>query len=322
MTPAAGIHSSAQQAGVRHWAWQASESTKESLCPSQLRGCLMALVDATPGLVMVADRRGRLMFMNYMGRNMLGIAHNVDVATRSAFDLYTPASRDVLLREAIPQCLATGSWRGEMTLLDARGGEIPVSQVLMTQRVHDGGEPVLSSIAWDIREMKQVEDQLRHQATHDALTGLPNRAHLLERLDEALRAAEWNQSQVALLFVDMDGFKQVNDTHGHEAANRLLCAFGQRLKARVRAQDVVARYGGDEFVLMFTDLTTQADVASVVEQVQAAIGEPFSIDQEVVPLGASIGLAVYPRDGRDVQTLLIRADADMYRHKEHLKMAS
>jgi diguanylate cyclase (GGDEF)-like protein len=321
MTPAAGIHSSAQQAGMRHWAWHAVERKEEALCPSQLRGCLMALVDATPGLVMVSDRKGQLMFMNYMGRNMLGIAHHMDIATRSAFDLYTPASRDVLLREAIPQCLASGSWRGELTLRDAKGGEIPVSQVLMTQRVH-GGEPVLSSIAWDIREMKQVEDQLRHQATHDALTGLPNRAHLLQRLEESLRAAEWNQSQVALLFVDMDGFKQVNDTHGHEFANRLLCAFGQRLKARVRSQDLVARYGGDEFVLMFNDLGSQADIASVVEQVKDAISEPFSIDQQVVPLAASVGLAVYPRDGRDVQTLLIRADADMYRHKEHLKIAS
>jgi len=294
-------------------------------CSSLLRSCLLALVDATPGLVMVSSSMGRLLYMNGMGRQMLGFDRNANLLDRRVFDLYSPRSCELLLEEAIPTCLQAGVWRGETTLLDRNRQEIPVSQVLMAHRVReqDGKETtVLSSIAWDIRDLKQVEQRLRHQATHDALTGLPNRALLMDRLTQAIHAAERNSTCVGVLFVDLDGFKDVNDSCGHEAANLLLRELAHRLQQRVRAQDTVARYGGDEFVLVVADLTLPGDMNRVLQQVQEALAEPFQIGKESRRLAASIGVTMYPLDGQEAETLLQGADTRMYEQKRHLKLAS
>jgi diguanylate cyclase (GGDEF)-like protein len=301
------------------------ESLDASGCPALLRDCLMALIDATPGMVMVSSSQGRLLYINGVGRGMLGIGPQVDILARSVFDIYSPQSCDVLLGEAVPTCLRSGIWRGEMTLVDSAGNEIPVSQVLMAHHVKeaDGKETTtLSSIAWDIREMKQIERQLRHQATHDALTGLPNRMLLMDRLDHAIIGAERKGTHVGVLFLDLDGFKEVNDTQGHEAANQLLCGFAQRLGGRVRAEDTIARYGGDEFVLVIPDLTAPDDIGRVVQQVNAAVEEPFAVGSGSVRLGASMGVAIFPMDGRDASGLLRRADGRMYEQKMLSKSAS
>ena len=292
---------------------------------SMLRGCLLALVEATPGLVMISNSRGQLLYMNGMGRHMLRMEPDESILLLTVYDFYSPRSCDLLLDEAIPACLHAGFWRGEMVLIDSQQSEIPVSQVLIAHRVREpNGEEstVLSSIAWDIREMKQVEHQLRHQATHDALTGLPNRAKLMDCLREAIQTAEGNETSLGVLFLDLDGFKQINDTLGHEAANQLLRALGQRLKRRLRVQDVIARYGGDEFVLLIPDLGARSDITRIVEQVQEVLWEPFVVGGDSVWISGSIGIAVYPCDGRDADTLLRRADSDMYRQKEQFKSVS
>jgi diguanylate cyclase (GGDEF)-like protein len=296
-----------------------------SRTPALLRDCLMALIDATPGMVMVSSSRGRLLYMNAVGRNMLGIDAHASIQARTVFDIYSPQSCDLLLGEAVPTCLRAGLWRGEMTLLGSAGEPIPVSQVLMAHHVreqHGKETTTLSSIAWDIREMKDIERQLRHQATHDALTGLPNRLLLLDRLEHAIVMAERKGSFVGVLFIDLDGFKQVNDTHGHEAGNQLLCGLGHRLGAGVRAEDTIGRYGGDEFVLVIADLASPEAIGRVLQQVREAVNEPFSLGDQCVQLAASIGVAIYPQDGRDAGALLRRADGRMYEQKQPRSDAS
>jgi diguanylate cyclase (GGDEF)-like protein len=298
------------------------ESLEASRCPALLRDCLMALIDATPGMVMVSSSKGRLLYMNGVGRRLLGMDPHASIVARTVFDIYSPNSCDLLLGEAVPTCLRSGMWRGEMTLVDSAGAEIPVSQVLMAHHVReqDGKETsTLSSIAWDIREMKAIEQQLRHQATHDALTGLPNRMLLLDRLEQAIAMSERKGSFVGVLFIDLDGFKSVNDTHGHEAANQLLCALGQRLAGRVRGEDTIARYGGDEFVLVIPELASPEDIGRVMNQVRGAVYEPFVVGGKTVRLEASIGVAIYPQDGRDAGALLRRADGRMYEQKPQPK---
>ena len=305
-------------------------SVTEASAASLLQGCLLELIDGTPGLVMVSSSRGGLVYMNSMGRRMLGIGDHEDIYARTVHDLYSPSSSKQLQEEAIPTCLGEGIWRGEMTLLDNRQSEVPVSQVLMAHQVRgpNGRGPngkegtLLSSIAWDIRELKQVEHELRHRATHDALTGLPNRAMLIDQLRMAIAGAAQNHCHVGVLFLDLDDFKQLNDTRGHETANQLLRALGQRLKGRVRAQDMVARYGGDEFVLLIPDLAAPGDVARVLQQVQEVMWEPFIVGGESLWLTASTGLAIYPFDGHDADSLMRHADNEMYRQKRKMKATS
>jgi diguanylate cyclase len=169
--------------------------------------------------------------------------------------------------------------------------------------------------------MQALEDASRRAvaaqrvAQHDGLTGLPNRLLLIKRLQLAIKNASQRHRQLALLFIDLDGFKIVNDRFGHRAADRLLSAVGARIAASVRDDDIACRYGGDEFVALLSNLSDGALAVSIVEKIRRHIGEPYSIDGMEIHIGASIGLAVYPSDGERYDALLNRADAAMYRDK-------
>jgi len=148
-------------------------------------------------------------------------------------------------------------------------------------------------------------------AHHDGLTGLPNRLLLIKRLQLAIKNASQRHRQLALLFIDLDGFKIVNDRFGHRAADRLLSAVGARIAASVRADDIACRYGGDEFVALLSNLNDAAIAVSIAEKIRKHIGECYSIDGIEIHITASIGLAVYPTDGERYDALLNRADAAM-----------
>ena len=165
----------------------------------------------------------------------------------------------------------------------------------------------------DITERRQAEEKLRVVATHDPLTALPNRTLLHERLSHALARAQRHGRQLAVLFVDLDRFKNVNDTLGHEAGDRLLQVAAQRLYDCLRETDTMARQGGDEFVVLMDELTGHEPITRVAQRILDAVGQPFFIDGQELHITASIGISVYPEDGR---TLLKNADIAMYRAKE------
>ena len=169
----------------------------------------------------------------------------------------------------------------------------------------------------DITERKLYEEQLEYQASHDGLTGLPNRNLLADRIGQALTYAERYRKLAAVLFVDLDHFKFINDSLGHDMGDRLLQIAGQRLTECVRTIDTVARHGGDEFVLVLPDLTESEDAAKVAQKMQNALGQPFKIGEHEFVVSCSTGISIYPRDGEDAQTLLKNADVAMYRAKEH-----
>ncbi|MDC8756609.1 EAL domain-containing protein [Janthinobacterium fluminis] len=164
----------------------------------------------------------------------------------------------------------------------------------------------------DISRSKSHEADLLRVANEDGLTGLPNRHWLGRFLPEALRQAGAANSMLALLFIDLDGFKAVNDTRGHAEGDAVLCAAALRLKSVLRPGDHVVRLGGDEFVVILDPVDSDARVARVAERVAAAVEEPFLLDGERHKMGASIGISVYPRDGADPATLLKNADIAMY----------
>lgn len=167
----------------------------------------------------------------------------------------------------------------------------------------------------DITRRKMAEDKLQHLAHFDSLTGLANRSLLEARLRQALTSAAQYKQQVAILFLDLDRFKMVNDTLGHDAGDLLLQAAAERLKARTRINDTVARLGGDEFVIILPHITQVDTVVIVVSKILEALSEPFLIRGKELLLAASVGISLYPSDGEDAQTLLKRADIALYRSK-------
>ena len=175
---------------------------------------------------------------------------------------------------------------------------------------------VLEGTIIDITDRKHVQEQMEYQAYHDALTSLPNRLLFRDRITIAQAHAKRNGRCVAVMFLDLDQFKLVNDTLGHTVGDRLLQAIASRLVNCVRAEDTVARMGGDEFTILLTDMQDRRGAAGVAQKVIDAVRQPVRIDEHELYVTTSIGIAIYPEDGDDAETLLKNADRAMYRAKE------
>jgi two-component system cell cycle response regulator len=165
------------------------------------------------------------------------------------------------------------------------------------------------------RQLEQYSRALESQALHDALTGLPNRRLLMDRLSLAIAHARRNTSTMAVMFVDLDGFKQVNDTLGHDAGDTLLGMVADRLVAAVREEDTVARMGGDEFVIGLWESAHADGVAGLASKVIQAVSRPYRIQGREVRITASVGVAIYPTHGKEAETLMKRADQALYEAK-------
>jgi len=168
----------------------------------------------------------------------------------------------------------------------------------------------------DVTERMQTQERLQYMAQHDALTELPNRLLLLDRLKQSLARARWHERLVAVLFIDLDRFKTINDSLGHEAGDRLLQQLAERFTLSVREGDTVARFGGDEFVILLDDVASDKDVGMVAQKVLDALAAPFLVHEQNLYITASIGVSLFPGDGEDSSTLLKHADTAMYRAKE------
>jgi diguanylate cyclase (GGDEF)-like protein/PAS domain S-box-containing protein len=179
-----------------------------------------------------------------------------------------------------------------------------------------GGEECVLTVCRDISERKRLEAELVAMAHHDGLTGLPNRKLLQDRARQMFAAAQRHGTGAALIFLDLNGFKQINDTLGHRAGDLVLKEFAALLSRSVRESDTVARFGGDEFIAVLAGINGTADALVVADKILTALQTPFIIEQASIPVGASIGMAFYPRDGTDLETLIHSADAAMYRSKE------
>lgn len=166
-------------------------------------------------------------------------------------------------------------------------------------------------------EISQDEQHrhMEHLALHDPLTGLPNRFLMFGRLEQALHTATRHGSQVAVLFLDLDGFKPINDRYGHATGDELLRAVAAQLRCTIRDCDTVARYGGDEFVVTLTDLQQACDIAAVAEKILEVVSHPVTIDDHTIEVSTSIGIATYPENGSDGEALIRAADAAMYEAK-------
>jgi diguanylate cyclase (GGDEF)-like protein/PAS domain S-box-containing protein len=209
-----------------------------------------------------------------------------------------------------------GFWQGEMWDRH-KGGEIyPKLMTITTVKNLRGEIDYYIASFSDIREQKAAEERIRHLAHHDALTGLPNRMHLSIALEQALADAHRANTKVAVMFVDMDRFKVINDTLGHQAGDALLVEVARRLKDCVRESDIVARLGGDEFVVVLAGMTEAGAATSIAGKILSALGLPYEVAGHTLHSSPSIGISVYPLDGTDIATLMKNADTAMYHAKE------
>lgn len=207
---------------------------------------------------------------------------------------------------------ATGQWMGEIWNKRKNGEMYP--EWLSISAIYDDRKNVIlySSVCRDLSERLKLEEKIRHQAFHDALTGLPNRFLFQDRLEKSLELAKRTKKMLATLFLDLDGFKKVNDTLGHDMGDLLLQAVAQRLLVSVRSTDTVARMGGDEFTIVLTEMENPGDAELVAKKALEALRKPFILNEHTIEVTVSIGISLYPVNGQDVQTLMKQADIAMY----------
>ena len=209
----------------------------------------------------------------------------------------------------------SGVWQGEIWNR-RKGGEAYLEWLTITMIPGPDGKPFrYVSVFNDITENRQKDEHIRHLAFHDALTGLPNRLLLQDRLNHAIEIARRDGSQVAVMFIDLDRFKVVNDSLGHDVGDMLLIQVTQRLGQCLRKSDTIARQGGDEFVVLLSDFEAIGEVAEVAEKIIAVLVAPVMVKEQEIHIGASIGIALFPQDGDDVTSLMRDADTAMYRAK-------
>jgi len=180
----------------------------------------------------------------------------------------------------------------------------------------DGETELVEGVLEDISKRKRQEQELKHLATVDSLTGIPNRHLFFDRLEHALAAAKRYDVLAAVLFVDLNEFKKVNDTYGHSVGDELLRMVAKRLEGRIRESDTLARLGGDEFGVLLSNIDDESGAEVVAKSLIDVMNEPFEIESERILVGATVGISYYPTDGKDSVTLISRADAAMYGAKK------
>ena len=279
---------------------------------------LTDIFDATQDLVGIAARTGHFLYLNGAARRFLGLPPDGPVDGVHVTDAFPPDMVPMLTGQIMPELEEQDMWYGELRTAGADGAEMPVLAQFLVHRDNDGRFEFFSGVLHDISERKDFEHQLRHQATHDPLTGLPNRTLLLDRLDHALGRARRTGSPVAVLFLDLDHFKVVNDSLGHSLGDRILDILGERLGELIRPGDTVARFGGDEFVVLCEDIGVGTAAVAIAERVIRAVSEPFQIDDSEVFVGTSVGIALADgsKPGVTGESLIRDADAAMYRAKD------
>ena len=299
------------------WSWRRLAQTLDTL--RQERGRMRATLQAVGEGVITTDRSGRIEYLNPVAEALTGWSRqdaqglHVDVVVHAREE-----ADDRAVAAPVHECVVLG--RGvrppaTYVLADREGRERAIRW--SANPVRDGLHIIGMVLALsDVSENRALEEEMRWQATHDPLTGLPNRALLLDRLDKAVARARRAGRSVAILFIDLDGFKKVNDAFGHAGGDALLAEVAERLRQQGRDEDTVARWGGDEFAVLLENQDSRDGVAATARKLLTALARPFeTLGQEVYVTG-SIGVSLYPQDGEDVGGLLKRADAAMYRAKD------
>jgi len=283
---------------------------EEALRQSELKYRLV--FENTPLGIIHFDGQGRITACNDSLADLIGLTHR-----EAAIGFSLLSIPDVAFAKAIKQALNgqnayyQGNYESPIS-----GKSIPVEAQIAPVMSDDGSPLGGVIIVSDITERKRYEETIRHLAYHDALTGLPNRLLIHDRISVALPQARRQNQMLALVYLDLDNFKIINDTLGHLIGDRLLQEVAHRLKYLIREGDTVARMGGDEFMFLFPGINETGNVKIIANKILDSFSLPFQVDGHEIHVSASIGISLYPSDGQDVETLIKNADTALYRAKE------
>lgn len=275
---------------------------------------LAAILEATSDCVAIALPDESLIYLNQGAHTLLGLAEGnsglalKDIHPRQALKQI----REHLQNSREPR----GIWQGDSQVLHSDGHEIPVSLVLIAHRDAEDQLEYCSLIARDLRDRKAYEQQIQYLSHYDSLTGMPNRTLLGDRIAQAISYTHWTNRSVAVLVIDIDRFKFVNDGYGPAFGDELLKHFAARLRATARPRDTIARISADCFAILATELAVPEDAIILITRLQNELQQPFIIDGISLTVTAGIGVSIYPRDGNDHSTLIRNADVAMHRLKE------
>ncbi|MDR3415814.1 MAG: EAL domain-containing protein [Nevskia sp.] len=305
------------------------KQAEATLRAAEVHALRSSILDSLPVAVIATDNDGNIVAVNPAAESLLGYARQ-ELLGQSCMLVYDPDDMQRRAHElsnklgfevgaGFQVMVALGSQNAaderEWTYIQKDGTRVPVNVAITALRDDSGKVTGFLKVAYDITVRKRAEAYIRHMAQHDALTGLPNRTLLLDRLEMAMHQARRHDHQVAVLLMDLDQFKRVNDTLGHLVGDRLLLTVANRLQRCVRSVDTVARLGGDEFVVVVTEVQRREDLQTLLHELTRAVSQTIVIDGHELHVTPSIGACLSPQDGLDSTTLLQKADTAMYHAK-------
>ncbi len=283
----------------------------EQLQESNQQPLLVKALASVANAVFITDEAGKIIWVNDAFTRLSGYSEE-DAIGRMPSILQSGKQSESFYAKLWQTILAGHVWQGEVVDQRKDGSLYTVDEVITPLFNEDGVITNFIAIQHDITARKQEDERSHFLAYHDAVTGLPNRPFFLDAQKLAISHAKRTQHMLATLFLDIDGFKPVNDTFGHRMGDQLLSAIADRLRAAVRKGDTVARFGGDEFAVLLTGLQEPEIAAVLAGKLVDAISRPFMVRGQKLAVSASIGISIYPFDGEDAEILLDKADHAMY----------
>ncbi len=273
-----------------------------------------SVFNASSASIVITDADNRIVSVNPAFTTITGYEPH-EVIGRTPNILSSGKQSKTFYREMWQSLERDKHWHGELWNR-RKDGQLYAEQLTINVIVNkDGSVHRHVAIFSDITEKKQAEDLMWRQANYDTITNLPNRRLFLDRLDQEIKKSRRSTLFLALLFIDLDRFKEVNDTHGHDIGDQLLIEAARRLNSCVRSTDTVARLGGDEFTVILAELTETSKIEMVAGNILDALEQPFLINEVSLQISGSIGIALYPRDATDIGDLITKADIAMYAAK-------
>lgn len=287
----------------------------ERKCNESRMHKLSSALQQTADAVLITDSDGIIEYVNAAFESLTGYDYKEVVGQRP--DFLGSGSHDSNFYQELWATIKAGKVFNDVLINRRKDGVLFYEEKTITPLKNSVGEIThFISTGRDITDRIEVQERLRYMAHHDELTQLPNRSMMMDHLGKAIARAKRDGSRVAVLFIDLDHFKMINDTLGHDVGDRALKEVARLLRISLRASDTVVRFGGDEFVILLEDIRQQDEVTCLVRKVLATLSEPIHMQGEELFMSSSIGVTLYPDDGDDVNTLLKHADIAMYRAKD------